>query len=252
MKFFKNNTSYIARALCALYFALQEINNLWPNWEKEARGTGVTIIRKLPGVGRFIVFRIDPDGPFSRRIKRWHVLSHRARALWPPSGSWGGRFAPRDSTHPTQRYPGRHHHHPPEGSRSSFYRYKTLHFLSTVSCLENSGPRWSSQLYMSVKRSETIAFHSFWINYFLNQFLLMNGTKWNWDRLGCEKISWDIFFVTKRVIRGERDAYFKNYKGPFFERANVIKIQIPLEMITFSKHIRIAFENLRRRKAKLL
>lgn len=143
--------------------------------KKRQEDTSVAIIRKFPGVGRFTVFKIDLDGPLSRRIKRWHVLSHRARALWPPSGSRRGRFAPRDSTHPTQRHPGRHYHHPLEGSGSSFYRYKILRFSSTVSYLENSDFRqWSPQLYMKIKRNKIIVFDLYEFILFLNRFLLYN------------------------------------------------------------------------------
>lgn len=64
------------------------------------------------------------------------------------------------------------------------------------------------------------------------------------------------FFV--RVIKGERYAYFKDYKGPFFERANVVKIQFPLETITFNKCVCVTrniyriFEYLSERRKKSL
>lgn len=89
-----------------------------------------TITRKVPGVGRFTVFRTKQDRLFSLRIKRWHVLSHRARSLWPSSGSRRGRSAPRDSANPAQRHLSRYHYHSLEGPGSSFYRYKTSWFLN--------------------------------------------------------------------------------------------------------------------------
>lgn len=92
---------------------------------------------RMSGVGRFIIFRIDQNGLLSRRIKRWHVLSHRARSLWPSSGSWRGRFTPRNSTYTTQRHLSRHYHYSSKRSGSSFYRYKVLCF-SNCSILDNN------------------------------------------------------------------------------------------------------------------